>query len=80
VWIHFTHPYSYSENKTRKPTEIVWAILSVLNFLMVGIMSNLRIYLCYHKTMLDKCKLKITGTGLIVFVINVHRIWGSDMV
>jgi len=37
---------------------------------LVGIKSNLRIYVCFHKTVLEKCKLKLTESGPIVMYLG----------
>jgi len=62
-------PLKYNWNKK------VWIHLTHLPFylceiVLVAIKSNLRIYVCFHKTVSDKCKLKITESGLIVLYLG----------
>jgi hypothetical protein len=54
----------------------VWIHLAHLSFylceiVLVGIKSHLSIYVCFHKTVPDKCKLKINESGLIVLYLGI---------
>jgi hypothetical protein len=62
-------PLKYNWNKK------VWIHLTHLPFylyeiVLVGIKSNLGIYVCFHKIVLDKCKLKNTESGLTVLYLG----------